>query len=269
VSLWTDLRVWAYRGERVLLSGRASRHPDSVDLSSLLDAVALQDSVITLQTSYGVISMHLPAGAIGSSTRMTLEPLNSPLYTFPAPVSAVSELKPTGVGLTVAYFPPTLVLSAITITLPYRLSDLPLGPDTGKLVLAYFDTTHSVWVPLPSVSDVAHHQVIAQTWHLSTFQLMQATPEATLSEVKIYPDPYRPNSVSEVLHFTNMPPYAKVKIYTFLGELVREIKADINGMAHWDGFNASGRETASGVYIAFIRTADGKTSRSYKVALER
>jgi len=34
VSLWTDLRVWAYRGECVLLSGRASRHPDSVDLSS-------------------------------------------------------------------------------------------------------------------------------------------------------------------------------------------------------------------------------------------
>jgi hypothetical protein len=34
VPLWTDLRVWAYRGERVLLSGRASRHPDAVDLSS-------------------------------------------------------------------------------------------------------------------------------------------------------------------------------------------------------------------------------------------
>ena len=34
VSLWTDLRVWAYRGERVLLSGRASCHPDSVDFSS-------------------------------------------------------------------------------------------------------------------------------------------------------------------------------------------------------------------------------------------
>ena len=34
VSLWTDLRVWAYRGECFLLSGRASRHPESVDLSS-------------------------------------------------------------------------------------------------------------------------------------------------------------------------------------------------------------------------------------------
>ena len=33
VPLWTDLRVWAYRGERLLLSGRASRRPDVLDLS--------------------------------------------------------------------------------------------------------------------------------------------------------------------------------------------------------------------------------------------
>lgn len=33
VPLWCDLRVWAYRGERLLLSGRASRTPDLIDLS--------------------------------------------------------------------------------------------------------------------------------------------------------------------------------------------------------------------------------------------
>lgn len=33
VPTWTDLRVWAYRGERLLLSGRASRNPDGVDLA--------------------------------------------------------------------------------------------------------------------------------------------------------------------------------------------------------------------------------------------
>ena len=32
VCLWTDLRVWAYRGERFLISGRASRQPDLIDL---------------------------------------------------------------------------------------------------------------------------------------------------------------------------------------------------------------------------------------------
>jgi hypothetical protein len=31
--LWTDLRLWAYRGDRFLLSGRASRRPDGIDLS--------------------------------------------------------------------------------------------------------------------------------------------------------------------------------------------------------------------------------------------
>jgi hypothetical protein len=32
-SLWADLRVWAYRGERYLVSGRASRNPDRLDLA--------------------------------------------------------------------------------------------------------------------------------------------------------------------------------------------------------------------------------------------
>ena len=31
-SVWADLRVWAYRGERVLLSGRTSVDADSLDL---------------------------------------------------------------------------------------------------------------------------------------------------------------------------------------------------------------------------------------------
>jgi hypothetical protein len=33
VPVWTDLRVWAWRGQHLLLSGRASRHPDRIDLA--------------------------------------------------------------------------------------------------------------------------------------------------------------------------------------------------------------------------------------------
>jgi hypothetical protein len=32
--LWGDLRVWSYRGERFLVSGRASRRPDRIDLAA-------------------------------------------------------------------------------------------------------------------------------------------------------------------------------------------------------------------------------------------
>lgn len=253
------------RGQTGILSAYETAGSTRTLLYAQLNAVALQDSTISLETSYGLISVHLPRGAIGSSTRLRLEPVS----TFAAPDSAVSELTPTGIGLSITYFPPTLVLDAITITLPYRPAALPGGADRARLILALYDEANAVWVPLPSTSDTANNRVIGQTWHLSTFQIMLARPEAGLGNVKIYPNPYKPNSVSDVMHFANVPPHAKIRIYTFLGELVREIKADVNGMAHWDGRNWDGRKAASGVYIAFIQPRDKKGGKSFKMALER
>jgi len=66
-----------------------------------------------------------------------------------------------------------------------------------------------------------------------------------------------------------MPPYAKVKIYTFLGELVKEFSADINGMAYWDGKNSGGQKAASGVYIAMLKTKDKSSSKMVKIVIER
>ncbi len=268
-NLLIDAEYWVQvqaRGQGGLLSAYVSAGSTRTVISSRMNAVAGQDTIVALETSYGRISIQLPPGSIGSSTVLTLKPSTS---AFAAPLSAVARLTPTGIGLIITHSPPTLVLKPLTIIMPYRVADLPPGTDRTNLVLALFDETNALWIPLSSVSDTANNRVIAQTWHLSTFQLMQASPEAGLSDVKVYPNPYRPNSVSDVMHFTNMPPYAKVRIYTFLGELVREIKADVNGMAHWDGLNRDGRNTASGVYIAFIQSKDKKSSKSLKVAVER
>lgn len=237
-------------------------------LSAQIGAGAQQDNLVTLDTSYGDIMVLVPSGAIGGYTRLTVMPST---VTLPTAQAAVSKLTPSGVGLVVTYFPPTRILNAITITLPYRIADLPpaMQADRDALILALYDETHRSWIPLPSVSDTANNRVIGQTWHLSTFQIMQAQPEAGLSAVKIYPNPYRPNSVSDVMHFINMPAGARVKIYTFVGELVRELRADVNGMAHWDGLNDAGRKVASGIYIAYVQSADKKSDKSFKIALER
>lgn len=268
-DLLLDTKYWVQiqaGGQTGLLTGFVSAGFTQTLSSANLSALAGQDNLIFLDTSYGRISVQLPPGSIGSSTVLTLKPSTS---TLAAPNSAVSALTPTGIGVHINHFPSTLVLKPITITIPYRPADLPPGTDRARLVLALLDETNALWVPLSSVSDTANNRVIGQTWHLSTFQIMQAHPEAGLSDVKVYPNPYRPNSVSDVMHFTNMTPYARVRIYTFLGELVREIKADGNGMAHWDGLNRAGLKTASGVYIAFVQTKDKKSSKSFKVAVER
>jgi len=262
-TYWLQIQA---RGQSGLQSAFVDAGSTRTLLSSQGNALALQEATVSLETSYGTISVLLPSGAIGGSTRLTIMPST---FTLAGPASAVSQLTPTGIGLVINHFPPTLVLGAITITLPYRIADLPPGIDRARLVLALYDEANAVWVPLPSVSDTANNLVVGQTWHLSTFQLMQSNPGTGLSAVKIYPNPYRPNSVSDVMHFANLPAGARVKIYTFLGELVRSLKADVNGMAHWDGNNDAGRAAASGVYIAFIRSSDKKSSKSFKVALER
>ncbi|PKM97926.1 MAG: hypothetical protein CVU79_05705 [Elusimicrobia bacterium HGW-Elusimicrobia-3] len=262
-TYWLQIQA---RGQSGIQSAFADAGSTRTLLSTQGNALALQETTVSLETSYGTISVLLPSGAIGGSTRLTITPST---FTLPGPASAVSQLTPTGIGLVINHFPPTLVLGAITITLPYRIADLPPGIDRSRLVLALHDDVNNIWVPLPSVSDTANNLVVGQTWHLSTFQLMQSNPGTGLAAVKIYPNPYRPNSVSDVMHFANLPAGARVKIYTFLGELVRSLKADVNGMAHWDGANDDGRAAASGVYIAFIRTSDKKSSKSFKVALER
>ncbi len=227
--------------------------------------IASADTTVTLAASYGDITVIIPAGSLGGSTRLQLTPVTS----FMPPASAAATLRGTGIGLSITHFPPALMLNPMTIILPYRLSDLPAGVDQSKLIVAVYDEANSVWVPLPSVSDIPANRVTARTWHLSTFQLMEVTPGAGLSAVRVFPNPYTPSSVSSVMNFTNIPPYSRIKIYTFLGELVKEFAADINGTAYWNGTNSGGQKVASGIYIAFIETRDRTSSKTVKVAVER
>ncbi|MEA3306179.1 MAG: T9SS type A sorting domain-containing protein [Elusimicrobiota bacterium] len=223
------------------------------------------DSTITLETSYGDISVFAPANSFGGSTVVSIEPILS----FAAPTSAVATLSPTNIGMTVIQQPQMLLLKALTLTIPYKISTLPGGTDRSKLVIALYDDINSVWVPLPSVSDTLNNKVTAQTWHLSTFQIMEVTPGPSLANVKIYPNPYQPSSIADVMHFTNLPPSAKIRIYTILGEFVKKIKTGADGTAYWEGENKSGRKVASGVYLVHIQTADGKSKKLFKVAIER
>ncbi|MCX5792032.1 MAG: hypothetical protein NTY45_07425 [Elusimicrobia bacterium] len=261
-TYWARIQA---EGQSGLLSDFVSTGTARTLMVSHLHAVAQKDNTISLETSYGTISVYLPRGSLGSSTIIDLRPVS----VFAPPVSAVADLRPTGIGISITYYPAPLILNAITITLPYRPGSLPGGTDRAKLVIALYDEISGIWVPLPSVSDTSGNRVVAQTWHLSTFQLMETVSQTALSEVKIYPNPYKPNTTAEVMHFTNMTPYAKVRIYTFLGELVRDLKADINGMAYWDGRNNAGEKAASGVYIAYIRSSDKKKDKTFKIALER
>jgi hypothetical protein len=84
---------------------------------------------------------------------------------------------------------------------------------------------------------------------------------ANLNEVKVYPNPYKPNSGlgHTKITFTNIINESTVKIYTLTGELVRTLRDELAlGEVNWDAANDDGQKVASGLYIFLVESNDSK-----------
>ena len=101
------------------------------------------------------------------------------------------------------------------------------------------------------------------------FNLVVAN-KVSLDDVKYYPNPIQPSKGSNYssMQFSNIPAGTGIKIYTLLGQTVRELKADASGMAVWDGKNNAGEKAASGVYIVYMEDGNGNKKR-IKIAVEK
>lgn len=90
-----------------------------------------------------------------------------------------------------------------------------------------------------------------------------------LSQIKVYPNPYREGKTSfTIITFDSLPEMAVIKIYTLGGLLVKEIKVPDGGEVVWDIKNNDGKKIASGVYIYFITDKKGN-KKSGKIAIIR
>jgi len=158
----------------------------------------------------------------------------------------------------------------IELRIPYNNSDIA-GMNEESLVISRYDEEKQVWVPLKSKADNANKQIIAYLDHLSVFAIMgTASAVKAFDDVKYYPNPIQPSKGLNYakMNFSNIPPGTRIKIYTLLGQTVRDLEADASGMAVWDGKNNSGEKAASGVYIVYMEDGDGNKKR-IKIAVER
>ena len=77
-----------------------------------------------------------------------------------------------------------------------------------------------------------------------------------LSEVKVYPNPYKDEYGTDIITFANLTENAKIQIYSISGKLVIEAEAD-SIEYKWDLKNEDGKDIASGVYIYYISNDKG------------
>lgn len=106
-----------------------------------------------------------------------------------------------------------------------------------------------------------------------TFNLDNTAPPSLAAAA--YPRPWKPGAGGSHdaagITFSAVPDNSTIRIYTLVGELVRELKvaaADLNRKV-WDGKNSAGKDAASGVYFAHIKPASGSATQILKIAVER
>jgi hypothetical protein len=89
-------------------------------------------------------------------------------------------------------------------------------------------------------------------------------PTANLQTVAVVPNPFRSRESWDLpngheVHFINLPPKARIRIYTVAGDLVRELahddtvpvseRSDLLNAERWDLKNTSGKDVSSGIYM--------------------
>ncbi len=93
------------------------------------------------------------------------------------------------------------------------------------------------------------------------------TPAASVEDARIFPNPLRPAQGHTSMSFSNLPVDSRVRIYSLVGQQVRDLRADAAGLARWDGRNDAGTDLGSGVYFVLLQ-GDGQKSTT-KVAIQR
>ncbi len=140
-------------------------------------------------------------------------------------------------------------------------------PDISKLVLARYNPVSGQCLPLETTINPSTRKITATLNHFSVFQLMVRNAATNLSDVQIYPNPFRPNRGQGFVTMTNMPAGAEVRVYSLSGNKVWEGTAGSTGIIIWRGTNKYGYLVASGVYLAVIDSSAGK--KVFKLAVER
>ncbi|MCL1971460.1 MAG: T9SS type A sorting domain-containing protein [Endomicrobia bacterium] len=208
----------------------------------------------------------IPAKTFGADVKIDAQQYVS---LVPAAKSYVRELSRAYIAAIIAA-PEKKPEREMELRLPYNNSDIA-GMNEDTLVISKYDEEKNMWVPLKSKADNVNKQIIANIDKLSLYAIMGTTNTVkAFEDVKYYPNPIQPSKGMNYakMNFSNIPSGTRIKIYTMLGQIVRELEADASGMAVWDGKNNAGAKAASGVYIAYMEDGNGNKKR-IKIVVER
>ena len=240
----------------------AANSPTSFNAANLPAGLSVNTSngvISGIPTSAGTGSAVVSAAnATGTGTAalvLTINPL-APIITSPLTASGT-------VGAAFSY-----QIAAANSPTSFNAANLPAGfsINTSSGVISGTPTspgTNNIAISAANVSGTGAATLIFSV----TVPSSGGTAAADTSEIRVYPIPYRPGSGNPDLGggntgiiFDRLPASASIKIHTLSGQLVTSFDASAaSGQFNWDARNGSGRDVASGLYIAVITSPSSKT----------
>ncbi|MDD5687363.1 MAG: chitobiase/beta-hexosaminidase C-terminal domain-containing protein [Elusimicrobia bacterium] len=149
---------------------------------------------------------------------------------------------------------------AVNITIPYAAADIGTLNEDGLRIYYWTGTDWDLVSGVQTV-DKVNNTITATVKHFSTYRILGSYVSVDMSNVKVYPNPFNPDTaVLGKLKIINLPMNSNMKLYTVAGRLVRELKeVDFGnlGWLEWDGKNDDGDKVARGVYIYQLEDAAG------------
>jgi len=214
-----------------------------------------QSSNLSLTAPQGLQTFFLPAVAVAQATILDFNPNPS----HPALNSFLDPYQPTNIGTEIIPDSSPLSLSApLTLTLTYRLQDLPDPSKEDSLTIAVYNSVTGRWEPISSVVDKAARTVSASVRHLSIFQILQHTASADLKKVVAFPNPFRTDRGHTRIVFDFLTAGSRVRIYDVAGALIADLKDDNNdGQIIWPVTNGQNEKIASGIYFYLVTDPSG------------
>ena len=285
-----DLRAVA-----VDVAGSTDTVPDVVTLVNDPATPSLTENIpggVTQVFDTGVLSTFF----VGGSN------IGDPLIKIVMPPNAVSAVSGSTVSATVAIVTPSSISTSppggfaimgnlvMRVILTNAQSSTFASGSTAQVAFGYagslglnpqiwsLNEMTGVWShDCTTAVDSVNSRISCNSAHFTVFAVMTGGAAASdLGGVRVYPIPYKPNGGDANqggggtgIFFDRMPASASIKIYTATGRLVTSFDASSpSGKVVWDARNGSGRDVATGFYVAVI-SSPGQAMITKKILIVR
>ncbi|MEW6617980.1 MAG: gliding motility-associated C-terminal domain-containing protein [bacterium] len=154
------------------------------------------------------------------------------------------------------------VMPTATLTIFITYPEAGFSSDE-EMQLKIYRLNNNYWEMLPPENQIVRldeNIIQATITTLSTFIVaLPSSPAVSLSNVRVYPNPFKPSKGHDKITFDGLADAVKIRIYKITGELVYEKEyLATSGYVFWNGTNNHGQTLASGVYIYVIEGSGEK-----------